>query len=92
LLDKVRRDGYAVRDPRTKPYRTTTLAVPIREGDCVHALVSISIFTTAVPREHVVGQIVAPLQETIRRIEQALAFTLGHAPVTNDLEHEAASF
>lgn len=92
LLDKVRGDGYAMRDPRTKPYRTTTLAVPIREGDCVHALVSISIFTTAVPRDKVVPQIVVPLQETVARIEQVLAFTLGHAPVENDLEHETAGF
>jgi IclR family transcriptional regulator, mhp operon transcriptional activator len=92
LLDAVRRDGYATRDPRTKPYRTTTLAVPIREGENVHALVSISIFTTAVPRERVVGEIVVPLQETVARIEHALAFSEGHFPVSNGLENETASF
>ena len=43
-------------------------------------------------REQVVERIVAPLQETTRRIEQALAFTLGHAPVRNELGNEAASF
>ena len=92
LLEQVRRDGYATRDPRTKPFRTTTFAVPIREGDNVHALVSISIFTTAVPRDKVVEQIVTPLQETIAKIEQALAFTNGHLPVYNGLESEGASF
>jgi len=92
LLDAVRRDGYATRDPRTKPYRTTTLAVPIREGDDVRGLVSISIFTTAVPRDRIVGEIIVPLQETIARIEHALAFSHGHFPVTNGLENETASF
>jgi IclR family mhp operon transcriptional activator len=92
LLEQVRRDGYATRDPRTKPYRTTTLAVPVREGDNVHALVSISIFTTAVPRDRVVEQIVVPLQEMVARIEHALAFSHGHFPVTNGLEGETASF
>ena len=80
LLDQVRRDGYATRDPRTKPYRTTTLAVPIRESDAVQALVSISIFTTAVPRDKIVEQIVTPLRDMTARIEQALAFTNGQLP------------
>lgn len=92
LLDEVRRDGYAMRDPRTKPYRTTTLAVPIREGDNVHALVSISIFTTAVPRDKIVEQIVEPLRETTAKIEEALAFTHGHTPVFEGLDGEGASF
>ncbi len=92
LLEQVRRDGYATRDPSTKPYRTTTLAVPIRDGDTVHALVSISIFTTAVPRDKVFDQIVVPLLETTAKIEQALAFTTGHAPVCSDIAHEGAAF
>jgi IclR family mhp operon transcriptional activator len=92
LLEQVRRDGYATRDPRTKPYRTTTLAVPIREAETVHALVSISIFTTAVPRDKIFDQIVVPLRETTARIEQALAFTHGHLPVYAGLDGEGASF
>ena len=92
LLEEVRRDGYATRDPRTKPYRTTTLAAPIREGANVHGLVSISIFTTAVPRDKVVETIVVPLQETCARIEHALSFSQGHFAVSNGLENETASF
>ena len=92
LLDAVRRDGYATRDPRTKPYRTTTLAVPIREGNEVRGLVSISIFTTAIPREKIVEQVVVPLQEMIARIEHALAFSHGHFPISNGLENETAAF
>src|SRR5690606_37251464 len=49
LLDRARKDGYAVRDPRTKPYRTTTLAMPIYEGERARALISISFYKTAVP-------------------------------------------
>ena len=92
LLEQVRRDGYATRDPRTKPYRTTTLAVPIREGENVHGLVSISIFTSAVSRDKVVERIVVPLQETCARIEHALSFSQGHFPVSNGLENESAAF
>ena len=39
--------------------------MPIREGDTVHALVSISFFTTAIPRGKIVERIVAPLKDTI---------------------------
>ena len=81
---QVRRDGYATRDPRTKPYRTTTLAVPIREGETVHALVSISIFTTAVPaREDRRARSWCRCRRRSPRIEQALAFTHtgAHFPV-----------
>lgn len=92
LLDDVRRDGYAARDPRTKPYRTTTLAMPIREGDTVDALVSISFFTSAVPRDRIVERIVDPLKATTAKIEQALAFMNGRLPAGNGLESEGASF
>jgi len=92
LLDEVRRDGFAMRDPRTKPYRTTTLAAPIMEGEVVHALVSISFFTTAVPRERIREQIVAPLRETTARMAQALAYAHGHFPVVNGLGNEGVSF
>ncbi len=74
LLDRVRSDGYAMRDPRTKPYRTTTLAVPLREAGTVRALMSIGFFTTAVPHNEIGPQIVAPLRATQRRIEDALTF------------------
>jgi len=79
LLESVRRDGFAMRDPRTKPFRTTTVAVPIRDGEEVQALLSLSFFTSAVPRGGIAGQIVAPLRDTAGRIEEALAFMKGHA-------------
>lgn len=74
LLGRIRRNGYAIRDPKTKPYCTTTMAMPIREGDTVHALISISFFTTAVPKREIAEQIVAPLRATTTKIEEAFAF------------------
>lgn len=80
LLSQIRTDGYAVRDPRTKPYRTTTLAMPIREGDQAHATISISFFKTAVPPAEIAERIVAPLRETTAKIEETLAaIRSGHA-------------
>jgi DNA-binding IclR family transcriptional regulator len=60
-----------VRDPKTRPYRTTTLAMPIREGENVHALISISFFTTAIAPQDIQEKIVEPLRATTRTIEQA---------------------
>lgn len=74
LIDRVRHDGYAIRDPRTKPYRTTTMAMPIFENDSVQSLISISFFKTAVPHARIAEQIVAPLRATTTAIEESLAF------------------
>jgi len=92
LLEQVRCDGYATRDPSTKPYRTTTLAAPIREAETVHALVSISFFTTAIPRGKIVERIVTPLKDTIAGIERALASSHGDFPVCDGMEEHRASF
>ena len=92
LLDQVARDGYATRDPQTKPFRTTTLAAPIREGETVHALISISFFTTAIPRSAILERIVTPLKDTTTRIEHALALTHGDFPVVDGLANQRASF
>lgn len=73
LLQRAREDGFATRDPRTKPYRTSTLAMPIREGTIVRAAISISFFKTAIPLAELEDRIVAPMRETAARIEEAFA-------------------
>jgi IclR family mhp operon transcriptional activator len=73
ILQQVRHDGYAQREPKTQPYRTTTLAMPIREGDVVHALISISFFTTALAKCEIAEKVVAPLRAATRMIEEAVA-------------------
>lgn len=84
LLERVRRDGYAMRDPRTKPYRTTTLAVPLREGERVHALMTISFFSTAIAAGEVSERVLAPLFAAQARIEESLHLTMaaGSATIT----------
>jgi IclR family transcriptional regulator, mhp operon transcriptional activator len=73
LLQQARHDGYTMRDPKTKPYRITTLAMPIREGETIHALVSISFFTTALAKCEIAPKIVSPLRTTIKIIEDTIA-------------------
>ena len=73
LLERARKDGYAVRDPRTRPYRTTTLAMALHEGNQVRAVISISFYKTAIPVNKIAERIVAPLRATCQHIEQAFA-------------------
>jgi IclR family mhp operon transcriptional activator len=83
VLRQVRHDGFATRDPKTKPYRMSTLAMPIREGKTIHAVINMSFFTTAVSNCDVVDKIFAPLRETTVRIEQAIAMANAGAPHSN---------
>jgi len=82
LLAQVRQRGYARRAPRTEPRRNTTIAMPIRHKDAVLASMTVSFFTTSVPNNRVEAQIIEPLRETVRRIEDdytcAAVGPLGH--------------
>jgi IclR family mhp operon transcriptional activator len=87
LLERIRRDGHAMRDPRTKPYRTTTLAVPLRESGRVHALMTISFFTTAIAAGEVSERILAPLFAAQAKIEESLHLTMAAgSTVTTPIE------
>lgn len=70
LLKRVRRDGYAMREPRTWPFCTTTIASPIRGDGAVAALATISFFTNAIAKGEVMQRAVRPLIETCAKIEQ----------------------
>lgn len=72
LLKRIRRDGYAMREPRTWPYCTTTIASPIRSDGAVVALATISFFTNAIAKSEVMQRAVTPLMETCARIEQSI--------------------
>lgn len=74
LLERVRRAGYATRDPRTEPLRMTTFGVPITEKNKVAAVMSVSFFKSSVPARDVHEQILRPLLETRLNIEHALEF------------------
>lgn len=74
LLDRIRRAGYATRDPRTEPLRMTTFGVPILEGGKVAAVMSVSFFRSSLPAKEVEAQVLKPLLETRINIEHALEF------------------
>ncbi|MBL4808011.1 MAG: helix-turn-helix domain-containing protein [Rhodobacteraceae bacterium] len=75
LLKHIREMGYATRDPRTKPFRTTTLAMPVFENDNLQALISISYYKTAVPHGKQQEGIIVPLRNITTSIEDSLSFT-----------------
>jgi IclR family mhp operon transcriptional activator len=72
ILRRIRIDGVAMRDPKTLPHRVSTFAMPIREGEIVHALINISFFTTAVQKSEIAEKILAPLRATTAKIEHAV--------------------
>lgn len=74
LLKQIRMAGYATREPHTWPYRRTSISTAICENGNVQAVISLSFFTTAVPEDQVAAQIIAPLRETVAKIEEALSF------------------
>jgi IclR family mhp operon transcriptional activator len=80
ILRQARADGFATRDPKAKPHRISTLALPIRQGETVHALINISFFTTAVPKREVAQKVLAPLRATTEKIEHAIALANAGAP------------
>ena len=80
ILRQAKVDGFATRDPRTKPFRITTFAMPIREGEIVHALINISFFTTAFRKCEVAEKVLAPLRATTAKIENAISMIKVGAP------------
>lgn len=75
LLKHIREVGYAMRDPRTKPFRTATFAMPVFENDELQALISISFFKSAVPQGKQQEHIIQPLRNITTSIEDSLSFT-----------------
>lgn len=74
VLANVLKRGYATRCPRTEPRRNTTVAVPIRHQDKVLASITVSFFTSAVPRNKINEQIMEPLKTTVGEIEAVIKF------------------
>lgn len=73
-LERVRRMGYAIRDPHTEPIRMTTVGVPLLEQGKVAAVMSVSFFRTSVAPKDMKDAVLTPLLETRSSIEHALAF------------------
>lgn len=73
LLQRVRRDGYALRDRNLAPLRTLSLAMPIRVDGRVLAVSSISFYRSAVSDDRVREQVLQPLRTVTTRIEETIA-------------------
>lgn len=74
LLERAQVNKYTIRDPQTKPYRTTTIGMPIMERGEVQALISISFFKTAIGLHDITERIIEPLRSTAHEIEDTVAF------------------
>jgi len=74
MLDIVRRQGFATRDPRVGPERMTTYGVPLMENGKVEAVMSVSFFTSAIPHYEIRKKVLNRLIEARHDIEHALSF------------------
>lgn len=81
LLGRIAEQGYAYRDPATMPQRTATLAVPIRHGGQIHALVTVSYFRSALPSKRVQAEVIEPLLAEQMRIETTFGVMTGGSGV-----------
>lgn len=86
LLARLRANGYAIRDPRTDPKETVTLAMPLCLGDRVLAAISISFYKSALHPHEISKQIVEPLRETRLRIEQNLCLLMRGSSAVPDTD------
>jgi IclR family mhp operon transcriptional activator len=73
LLQRVRRDGYAVRDRNIAPQRTLSLAMPIIVDGKVLAVSSISYYRSAISEDRIKEQILQPLRTVTQRIEDTIS-------------------
>ncbi|HYF21140.1 MAG TPA: DNA-binding transcriptional regulator [Ramlibacter sp.] len=72
MLAQVRERGYALRDPRVRP-ESSTIAVPILEGERVVATIGLTWFSSALAVEQAVERFLAPLQRAAADISTRLS-------------------
>ena len=72
MLAEVRKQGYALRDPRVRP-ESSTIAVPIFEDARVVATLGLTWFRSALAEKQAVARFLQPLQRASADISQALA-------------------
>ncbi len=72
IVATVRRQGYALRDPKVEPKGSNTVAVPILLGEGVAGTIGFSYFRSAVSQATLTGELVPALQEAARQISAAM--------------------
>lgn len=71
-LQPIRRQGFAERDPAVEPKSSSTLAVPVMEGDRVLATLGLTYFTSAMTRAQAVGLYVPHLRAAAENIARSI--------------------
>nr|WP_246602439.1 helix-turn-helix domain-containing protein [Falsiroseomonas tokyonensis] len=80
IVATVRRQGYALRDPKVEPRSSNTVAVPILQGASVAGTIGLSFFRSAVSHRMLVEELVPALQQASREITAAMDRLQGQAP------------
>ncbi|WP_439597571.1 IclR family transcriptional regulator domain-containing protein [Falsiroseomonas sp.] len=80
IVATVRRQGYALRDPKVEPRSSNTVAVPILQGHAVAGTIGLSFFRSAVSPATLTGELVPALQQASREITAALQRLHGPPP------------
>lgn len=72
-LQAIRSQGYAERDPAVEPKSSSTLAVPVMDGDRVLATLGLSYFTSAMKRAQAVELYVPHLRSAAENITRSIS-------------------
>jgi IclR family mhp operon transcriptional activator len=72
IVVTVRRQGFALRDPKVEPRNSNTVAVPILLGDSVAGTIGLSFFRSAVSQSALETELVPALQLASREITAAM--------------------
>lgn len=73
LLDTIRAQGFAERDPGVHPTNSSTIAVPIYQDNRVLATMGLTYFTTAVSHDQVVSQFADALKVAAAGVAKEIA-------------------
>lgn len=68
IVAHVRRQGYALRDPKVEPRSSSTVAVPIMLGEAVAGTIGLSYFRSAVSQRALTEELVPALKHAGREI------------------------
>jgi IclR family mhp operon transcriptional activator len=72
IVTTVRRQGYALRDPKVEPRSSNTVAVPIMLGEAVAGTLGLSYFRSAVSQRALVEELVPALKQASREITASM--------------------
>lgn len=72
MIATVRRQGYALRDPKVEPRSSNTVAVPIMLGDHVAGTIGLSFFRSAVAHRALTEELVPALKQAAKEITASM--------------------